>query len=278
MAQSAQSLKSSASSTYHASDGSAYERFLGRWTKELAPRFLDFAAFPGEGPILDIGTGTGSLAFTMAERWPSRRVVGIDIAEPYIFHARQNSTLNSQPEFETGNATALRFEDHTFAASAAQLVLNFVPDAGAAASEMRRVTRSGGTVAATVWNFRGGLVYQRLFWDTAAGIDPKAGDARDRLFFGVLGLPDGLPNLFGAAGLKEVQQGSLTIRMKYACFDDYWRPLLGGQGPVGSYVASLGGDLRFRIQDAVRGAYCSGSPDGERSLTATAWAVRGTVP
>jgi SAM-dependent methyltransferase len=265
-------------STYHANDGPAYEKFLGRWTKELAPRFLDFAAFPDEGPILDIGTGTGSLAFTMAERWPSRRIVGIDIAEPYIFHARQNATLSSQPEFETGNATALRFEDRTFAASAAQLVLNFVPDAGAAASEMRRVTRPGGTVAATVWDFRGGLVYQRLFWDTAAGIDPKAGDARDRLFSSELGLPGGLPNLFRVAGLKEVQQASLTIRMKYANFDDYWRPLLGGQGPVGTYVASLAGNLRLNVEDAVRRAYCSGSPDGERSLTATAWAVRGTVP
>lgn len=109
-------------------------------------------------------------------------------------------------------------------------------------------------------------------------MDPKAGPARDRLFSSALALPDGLPNLFRVAGLKEVQQGSLTIRMKYGCFDDYWRPLLGGQGPVGTYVGSLGGDLRLKIEDAVRRAYCSGSPDGERSLTATAWAVRGTVP
>jgi SAM-dependent methyltransferase len=264
--------------TYHASDGTAYEKFLGRWTKELAPRFLDFATFPDEGPILDVGTGTGSLAVTMTARWPFRRVIGIDVAEPYIFHARQIGTPNPQPEFELGDATALRFGDHTFAASAAQLVLNFVPDANAAVNEMRRVTRRGGTIAAAVWDFRGGLVYQRLFWDTAAGIDPKAGSARDRLFSGGLALPEGLPNLFRAAGLMEVQQGSLTIRMKYACFDDYWQPLLGGQGPVGTYIASLGGDLRLKIEDAVRRAYCSGSPDGERSLTATAWAVRGTVP
>jgi SAM-dependent methyltransferase len=278
MAQTTKSLMPSTASTYHASDGAAYEKFLGRWTKQLALLFLDFANFPDEDPILDIGTGTGSLAFAMAARWPFRRVIGIDIAEPYVFHARQKATLNSQPEFETGNATALRFEDDTFAASAAQLVLNFVLDAGAAASEMRRVTRPGGTVAATVWDFRGGLVYQRLFWDTAAGIDPKAGDARDRLFSSELALPEGLPNLFREAGVKDLQHGSLTIRMKYASFDDYWQPLFGGQGPVGTYVASLAGDLRLDIEDAVRRAYCSGSPDGERSLTATAWAVRGTVP
>ena len=139
-----------------------------------------------------------------------------------------------------------------FAGSVAQLVLNFVPDAAAAVREMRRVTRPGGVVAAAVWDFRGGLVYQRLFWDTAAGIDPKAGAARDRLFSGALALPNGLPDLFRGAGFADVQAGSITVRMNYANFDDYWQPMLGGQGPVGTYVASLPDDTRQRIEDAVR--------------------------
>jgi SAM-dependent methyltransferase len=264
-------------STYHASDGAAYEIFLGRWTKELAPRLLDFAAFAPAGALLDIGTGTGSLARAMAARWPSRQVVGIDFAEPYIAYARAQE--NGQwPTFEIGDAAALRHGNGTFACAAAQLVLNFIPNANAAVSEMRRVTRPGGTVAAAVWDFRGGLVYQRLFWDTAAGLDPRAADARDRLFSGPLALPDGLPKLFREADLTDIARGSLTIRMNYANFDDYWRPLLGGQGPVGTYVTALDDSKRRRIEDAVRHAYCSGSPDGERSLTATAWAVRGTVP
>jgi SAM-dependent methyltransferase len=277
MAQPTQTPKSSTASTYHASDGAAYEKFLGRWTKELAPRFLDFATFSNEGPILDVGTGTGNLAFAMAARWPARNVRGIDVAESYIDYARARFK-GKYPQFEIGDATALPYEDGAFTGSAAQLVLNFVPNALAAVNEMRRVTGSSGTIAAAVWDFRGGLVYQRLFWDTAAGIDHNAREARDRLFSTALALPDGLPNLFRAAGLEEVQRDSLTIRMKYASFDDYWQPLLGGQGPVGTYVASLGDDLRLKIEDAVRTAYCSGSPDGERSLTATAWAARGTIP
>ncbi len=264
-------------STYQASDGAAYEVFLGRWTKQLAPRLLDFAAFAPDGALLDVGTGTGSLALAMAARWPSRRVFGIDIAGPYIQYARTR-TKGRSPDFETGDAAALRFHDAAFAGSAAQLVLNFVPDAIAAVREMRRVTRPGGTVCAAVWDFRGGLVYQRLSWDTAAGIDPQAGQARDRLFSGSFALPDGLPSLFRTAGLAEIEQASLTIRMTYADFDDYWQPLLGGQGPVGTYVAALEPSMRQRIEQAVRLAYCSGSPDGERSLTATAWAVRGTIP
>jgi hypothetical protein len=117
-----------------------------------------------------------------------------------------------------------------------------------------------------------------MFWDTAAGIDPHAGHARDRLFSTPLALPNGLAKLFGAAGLKHIQQRSITIRMDYANFADYWVPLQGGQGPVGTYVANLSTVQRRRIEAAVRDAYYSGAADGERSLTATAWAVRGSNP
>jgi hypothetical protein len=133
----------------------------------------------------------------------------------------------------------------------------------------------GGRLAAAVWDFRGGLVYQRIFWDTAAGIDPAAGAARDKLFSGALALPGGLVDLFEAAGLGRIERHSVTIRMDYAGFDDYWQPMCGGQGPVGVYLAALAPDRRARIEEAVRTAYLSGAADGPRSMTATAWAVRG---
>jgi hypothetical protein len=83
--------------------------------------------------------------------------------------------------------------------------------------------------------------------------------------------------LFADVGLRAIATRSITIRMDYACFDDYWRPLCGGQGPVGVYVAQLAPDLRATIEDAVRLAYCSGAVDGPRSLTATAWTTWGRV-
>ena len=143
---------------------------------------------------------------------------------------------------------------------------------------MRRVVQPGGTIAGAVWDFRGGLVFQRLFWDTAAGLDPAAGAARDRLFSSLLALPDGLPALWREAGLTAIERNSITIRMEYADFADYWEPLLGGQGPVGAYVESLTIERCRQIAERVRAAFLSGAPDGPRSLTATAWAVRGIVP
>ena len=268
-----------APSSYRADDGAAYERFLGRWTRRLAEPFLDFAGVPQEGDLLDVGCGTGSLSLAMATRWPSRRIVGVDLSEAYLAAARvRGQGSGDAVRFERADATRLPYASGAFVGSLAQLVLNFVADAGAAAAEMQRVVRPGGVMAACVWDFRGGLVYQRLFWDTAAGIDPDAADARDRLFSGAMALPDGLLDVFRRSGLSGVERTSRTIRLDYAAFDDYWAPLLGGQGPVGTYVTGLTPERQRDIKARVRAAYLSGAADGPRSMTATAWAVRGLIP
>ena len=270
-------MTSSSSSTYRASDGAAYERFLGRWSRWLAGPFVEFARPRDDARVLDVGCGTGSLALTLAKRGAPDRVAAIDIAAPYIGFARSRPGA-AGIGFAVGDACRLPYADGSFGAALAQLSLNFVPDAAQAVREMRRVVQRGGSVAAAVWDFRGGLVFQRLFWDTAAGLDPGAGAARDRLFSGPLAVPDGLPALWDGVGLAAVERGSITIRMEYAEFADYWEPLLGGQGPVGAYVEALPLERRQLIEERVRAAFLSGAPDGPRSLTATAWAVRGVVP
>jgi SAM-dependent methyltransferase len=116
-------------------------------------------------------------------------------------------------DFAVGDASGLPYSDRRFTAALAQL-----------SREMRRVVRPGGVVAAAVWDYRGGLVFQRLFWDTAAELDAAAGAARDKLFSSPLALPEGLPLLWRETGLTAVEYGSITIRMDFADFADYWEP------------------------------------------------------
>jgi ubiquinone/menaquinone biosynthesis C-methylase UbiE len=139
-------IMSSQSSNFHASDGAAYEFWLGRWSRRLADLFLDFVEFPEAGELLDVGCGTGALTFTMADRWPARPVIGVDIAAPFISYA-QSRRSGDRPTFEIGDACALKYEDGRFAGVAAHLVFLFIPKPEVALREMRRVTRSGGTRA-----------------------------------------------------------------------------------------------------------------------------------
>jgi ubiquinone/menaquinone biosynthesis C-methylase UbiE len=139
------------------------------------------------------------------------------------------------PVFEGGDACALDYEDGRFAGVTANLVFLFIPKPEIALREMRRVTRSGGTVAAVVWDSRGGLVYQRMLWDTAVAIDPNARAVRDSLFANPVAIPGGLAGFFRQAELAAVEEKSLTIRMDYTNFEDYWQSFVAGQGPVGVY-------------------------------------------
>jgi hypothetical protein len=129
-----------------------------------------------------------------------------------------------------------------------------------------------------VWDFAGGLVYQRIFWDTAAALDPEAELARGRHFSSPLTREGELAAAFDVAGLHDVAPASLTIRMEYSEFSDYWEPIANAQGPVGDYVKRLPPDRLETLAAAVRRAYLAGKPDGPRSMAATAWAARGLVP
>jgi SAM-dependent methyltransferase len=264
----------SASSTFNAADAESYERLMGRWSRRLAKPFLDLAGTRDGEQVLDVGCGTGALVAELRPRIPRGVITGIDLSRVYVEHA-QRVHAATNVHFEMGDACALRFPDRSFDRVFSLLVLHFVPRPETAVHEMKRVARPGATVAATVWDIRGGYVANRMLFDTAAALDPNANDRRAGNFTRPMTRPGELGNAWRAAGFADVVETALTIRMEFASFDDYWGPYGGKDGPVAQYLATLEQAARSRLKDAVRAAYLDGEPDGPRSYAAVAWAVKG---
>ena len=265
------------SSTFNAADGDGYEAQMGRWSQRLAGPFLDFVGSANGECVLDVGCGTGRLAFALAERCQTKQLRGVDFSPAYIEYATRR---NSDPRitFDVGDACALAFPDRSFDRVLSLLVLHFIPRAEQAIAEMRRVARPGAVVGAAVWDTRGGYVANRIFFDTAAVLDPKANERRARAYTRPMSRPGQLAKAWLAAGLTNVTETTLMIRMEFASFDDYWVPYTGKDGPQAEYIATLGDAERARLRDAVRLAYVDGEPDGPRSYAALAWAVKGIAP
>ena len=265
------------SSTFLATQGDAYERVMGRWSRQLALPFLDLVGTAEGDRVLDVGCGTGHLTFAVARRSGSGELRGVDVAQPYIEHAKRHNQ-DARIVFEIADACALPFPDRSFDRVLSLLVLHFVPQAEQAIAEMRRVAKPGGVVGAAVWDARGGFVANRIFFDTAAALDPDAKERRARNYTRPMTRPGELQKAWRSAGFKDVVETTLMLRMEFASFSDYWTPYEGSEGPAAEYVSSLTDAGRERLRDAVEAAYLDGDTDGPRSYAALAWAVKGTAP
>ena len=264
-------------SNFNARDPAVYERSMGRWSRQLAPDFVAFAALDQIGTaeaVLDVGCGTGSLLETLVANAGWRRIAGIDASELYLEAARHRVT-DPRIELQTADAAALPYPNASFDAVLSQLVLQFVSDPAAALADMRRVVRPGGVVAAAVWNSGGGMPHQRMFWDTAALVDPRAADLRARTFNRIPTRDGELEALFRAAGLADIATSTATVAMRFIRFEDFWQPIAGGEGTLGKYVLKLDPETAALVRNAIEDAYLSGREDGPRVFHCTAFLCRG---
>lgn len=255
-------------------DAESYERFMGRWSRLVAPLLIDFAGIPDSGRVLDIGSGTGSLAFAIAREKAGTRVLGIDPSKDYVGYANSKNPFPDRVSFESGDAQQLKLADGAFDACASLLVFNFIPDPVKALNEARRVTKPGGRISAAVWDYGAGMRMLRVFWDAATTVDRTLQvDERNMR----LCRSGELSQLWKQGGLVNVEERPLDIGMRFQSFADYWDPFLLGQGPAGAYVGKLDSDRRARLRAEVKGQLRIKVDDAPFTLPARVWAVRGAV-
>ncbi len=244
----------------------AYDRFMGRYSRQLAPQMADLAGVEGEGRALDVGCGPGALTAELVRRVGAEAVWAVDPSESFVSAARSR---NPGVRVVQASAADLPFPDRGFDAALAQLVVHFMPDPVAGLAEMARVTRRDGVVAACVWDHAGSHGPLRLFWQAARELDPDVHDESE-----LPGAREGhLAELFEAAGLHAVKEATLSTTLEHATFEEWWQPYMDGVGPAGSYLASLSPDRRSELRERCRALI----PDEPLVLVSWAWAARGLV-
>jgi SAM-dependent methyltransferase len=256
-------------------DAEAYDRFMGRWSRLAAPVLLDFADIPDAGRVLDVGSGTGSLAFAIAGRKPRCTVAGIDPSKEYVAYAASRNQFDARVTFEVGDAQQLRFDDASFQSSLSLLVFNFIPDPGKALREVTRVTKPGGRIAAAVWDYGSGMRMLRVFWDAVVSLDPQAEKSDERHM--PLCRAGELSALWKEAGISSVDERPLDVTTRFQSFADYWDPFLLGQGPAGAYTRRLAPARLQLLREEVKRRLQLSSENTAFDLPAHVWAVRGTV-
>lgn len=244
----------------------AYARFMGRYSEPLAAEFVAMMGVRDGQRALDVGCGPGALTAELVRLVGAPAVSAIDPSESFVQAVRARF---ADLDVQRASAEQLPFEDGIFDLTVAQLVVHFMTDPVAGLTEMARVTRRGGLVAACVWDHAGGGGPLSVFWRAVTEMDPLARDES-----GLAGAREGhLTELFVLAGLADVESSVLTVRAGLATFEDWWDPFTLGVGPAGAYVAMLDGPQR----DTLRARCAQLVPAAPFEIAASAWTALGRV-
>jgi SAM-dependent methyltransferase len=244
----------------------AYDRFMGRYSRELSAPFLARSGLAPGDSALDVGCGPGALTGPLADLLGADHVTAIDPSAPFVAAVRERFP---GVDVRQGPAEALPFGDGEFDAALAQLVVHFMKDPVAGLREMARVTRPGGAVLASVWDHAGGRGPLSWFWAGVRDLDPDSED--ESALPGVL--EGELLALATRAGLADVDAFEVTVTVRHPSFEDWWEPYALGVGPAGDYVSKLDDAARESLVAHLRDVL----PDPPFDVPATAWCVRGVA-
>jgi SAM-dependent methyltransferase len=251
--------------------GADYDQWMGRWSRLLAHEFLAWLALPAGLRWLDICCGSGVVTEAILERNAPASIAGVDVSPEQIKFARHHRA-RPNVTFLTADAIALPFPASSFDVAVCGLGLNYIPHPIEGLNEFRRVTSPGATIAAYVWDYAHGAQFLRAFWNAALAVDAEASVFDQARRFPICG-EGGLLSIFQRAGLSGLSVRAIEIVTGFTSFDDYWHPLLTGQGSAPGYLATRSEEIKSAIRDRLRSTLPAS--DGTITLPARAWAVRG---
>ncbi len=244
--------------------GETYDRFMGRYSRPLAASFADWLGITSGQRVLDVGCGPGALTEHLVALVGAAQVAAVDPSEPFVEACRSR---HPGVDVRLGVAESLPFDDDTFDVTASCLVVHFMSDPVAGLAEMKRVTRPGGWVGATVWDLAASRAPMWPLWVAVDEIAPE--HPGERGFQG--GSRESLVAILEGAALRDIEWIELPVTVTHPSFDEWWEPYLHGVGPAGEAVAAMDPNRRASLEEILR----RNLGEGPFDITAVAYAVRG---
>ena len=249
-------------------DGAAYDRYMGEWSRLAGGAFLDWLNPATGWRWLDVGCGSGAFTGMLLERCAPASVHGIDPSPDQLAFARAR-IASPAARFDVGDAIAVPFPQDAFDAAVMPLVIFFVPDPAKGVAEMARVVRPGGLVAAYAWDMHGnGFPYQALK-DELRRFNVTVPEAPNTDASRI----DVMRELWTGTGLDAVEARDIAVQRVFASFDEYWTVIFGSPSFGPKLTAMPPADLS--LLEARMRERLSADRDGRITCTARANAVRG---
>ena len=253
------------------SDGQAYERLMGRWSRKVGVQFLDWCKVPGGKAWLDVGCGNGAFTEEILAKANPSHVTGIDPAPAQIEFARKRLD-GSRATFQIGNAQSLPFADGTFDVACMALVIAFVPNPAKGVAEMKRVTRSGGMIATYMWDLPNGGVPTSPFYAALRDMGvpvpmPPQAEASSQ---------EALIGLWRSAGLRAIETMVLRITVEHPNFEAFWEVNNLPVGPQADRIRLLDANAREDLKQRLKATFRT-MADGSIKFESFANAVKGVV-
>ena len=245
---------------------------MGRWSRAVAPQFLEWLRPPSSARWLEVGCGTGILTESVLDQCAPRSIVAVDASQAQIAHAMR-SPLAERVDFRIADAQAMLFDDGSFDIVVSALVINFVPEPARALSEMHRVLRAGGVVGGYVWDF---ATERSPSWPMRTAMRCFGLDIPDVPGTRLTSL-SALSALFDESGFGEIETRSIEVTQSFEDFDSFWRAQTAGYMPTTRIIGALSESERQKLKDTVR-AGIPLSSTGRVEYSARAHAIKGCVP
>ncbi len=231
-------------------DTSAYDRYIGRWSRLFVPAVLAAAEVGPGCRVLDICTGTGEAALmTLPIVGASGLVIGADISPAMLEGARDRL---DEPSFwpVAADGQALPFRDGSFDAVTCQLGLQFFPDPALGLMEFKRVLRIGGCAAACVVSTPDRAPMWGILADALSRFIPEQRNILHLSF--ALADPKRLEDMLADAGFRDIRVEQEKREDVVESFDDYWNPIEAGIGSIPQAYLALSQADRRSVREEVR--------------------------